>query len=151
MNPQNTPQASQPLPNAPTPPSAQIPGASDHAKSIQNAGRSTMTMGVLLLVISLISLFGVSSLAEDRQMINWIFLPIVAIVSVLWIVCGQKLKKATDTQAVLVQLKLAMFSAFLIAAITLIVMIISPGGGGLAGLLSLALAIYLLVIKLKFK
>lgn len=120
-------------------------------KTIGNAARSTMLLGVLMAILSLISMLGISSLEEDRQVINWLFLPLVLVVSITWIVAGLKLKKATTAQQALAPLNLIIVSALAVAGLTVLAMFVSPGGGGLAGLLALILAIYLLVVKSKLK
>lgn len=98
-----------------------------------------------MTLISLISLLGVKSLSSDRQAIAYGFLIVVAVVSIYWVILGIKIKQnLNNLNVVSGSIKIAMTIAFMIFAATLIKMIIQPGGGGGAGILSLVLGIYLL-------
>lgn len=119
---------------------------------VRNAGQSVFLLGCLMTFIALMSLLGVKSLAEDKQMMSYIFLVIVTLVSIYWVALGRKIKQnATNLPVVFSSIKITIISALAVFVLTLIGMVVKPGGGGGAGLLALILALYLLVAKTGIK
>ncbi len=101
-----------------------------------------------MTVICLISFLGVKSLDADKQAMSYGFLAFVLLNSVYWIILGRKIKSNTaDLQNALWAIKITIISAFVVFALTLIGMIVRPGGGGAAGLFAFILALYLLVAQ----
>lgn len=143
----------------PTPPiqpqSVPLPGQNTEllGKKIRNAGQSVLLLGCLMTLLSAISLLGVKSLPADQRTVSYIYLVVVALVSIYWIITGAKIKSATNNASTaLTAIQTVMISAFVLVGLTIIAKFaVSGSGGGLAGILALVLALYLLVAKSRIK
>lgn len=138
-------QNTQPTPPISSPVQNQDPGL--RTKKIRNAGQSTVLLGIFMALLGTVSILGVSSLPADRQKFSLIFLIITIIISIFWVVQGLSIKKSTQATTALAKITTVMLSAFVLFVLTVIGMVVKPGGGGLAGLFALVLGSYLLVAR----
>lgn len=153
-----SPQPQQPS-QPPIPPiqpqSVPMPGHNTEllGKKIRNAGQSVLLLGCLMVFLSAISLLGVKSLPADQRTVSYAYLVVVALVSIYWIITGAKIKSAaSNAPTALTAIQTVMISAFVLVVLTIIAKFaISGSGGGLAGILALVLALYLLVAKSRIK
>ena len=116
------------------------------AKKIKNAGQSALALGILLTIISTISLLGIKSLDKDKQALAYGYILVVLSISIYWIISGFSIKKnVSNVQTAAKSIKMTAISAFFVSGITALGMAIKPGGGGLSGILALILGVYLLI------
>ena len=149
-SPNVAPQMPQPMPQQPNPQPTQNQNPELLSKKIRSAGSSTFALGILTFLLSLASTLGVKSLAEDKKAAVLIYLVLVALVSAYWIMWGRKIKNSTDPQGAIAAINGVIISSLGVFAITFVAFLLSDGGGGgLAGLLALVLALYLIVAKSK--
>ena len=113
------------------------------SKKIRNAGHSITVLGIFMVVIGAISVLGVSSLEEDSQALTYGYLALVIFISLFWAVKGVQITKSTDASVALAGMKVVMMTALVLVGVTVLGMVLNPGGGGLAGILALLLAAYL--------
>jgi amino acid transporter len=118
-------------------------------KKIHNAGQSVFLLGALMAFLSLLSILGVKTLAENKQTLMYGYLAFVLLVSIYWITAGLKIKKSTATpQPTLKNMQPVTISAFVVFALTIV---FGAGSSGLAGILALVLGIYLAVTSSQIK
>lgn len=146
--PPQTPQPTQP-PVAVAAPALNL-NSQELGKKIQNAGRSVLFAGCLLLLISVLGLLALGSLEADKRLMSGIYLLFVVIASIYWIIAGTTImRNKQNPSTALATMKIALVSSAIVSLATILLSLMS-GKLGL-GVITIALTVYLAAAKSNIK